>query len=218
MEFDEVLAKRYSARRYTDQDVSDEVLRSILSAGLAMPHAGNTYAWQAMVLRRPAQHHPRWEQIHAAMLKQDYVAEAPVLVVFTVRPQYWLDNQPGNVQAMQDSGAMDPDRHGVLFEYLRTSVREPDQALTAVLMGEAMQAVGACCLAAVNAGVGAAICAGQPQFLAEALEVPAGSFVCPTGILALGYPADLDRPQAAKPALHSLVFDGAWDRPLSSSS
>lgn len=213
MEFEQVLANRYSARRYTDQDISDDQLRTVLGAGLAMPHAGNTYAWQALVLRKPTTH-PRWAQIHAAMLEQAYVAEAPVLIFFTVRPQFWLDNQPANVAAMAESGAMDPDRHGTLFEYLRTTVREPDQALTAVLMGEAMQAVGACVLAATAAGLGAALCAGHPPALAEALEVPAGNVVCPTGILALGYPADLDRPRAAKPNLESLVRDGAWDRPM----
>lgn len=210
MEFDQVLERRYSARRYTDQDVSDATLRTVLSAGLAMPHAGNTYAWQALVLRRAAQTHPRWPQLHAAMLEQAYVAEAPVLIFFTVRPRYWLDHQPGNVAAMAESGAMDPDRHGKLFEFLRTNVREPDHALTSVLMGEAMQAVGACVLAATAAGLGAAICAGHAPALAEALAVPEGSFVCPTGIIALGHPADLDRPRAAKPALETLVCHGDW--------
>jgi nitroreductase len=211
MEFDQVLAQRYSARRWTGQDISDDVLRTVLSAGLAMPHAGNTYAWQALVLRRPAQTHPRWAQIHAAMMEQAYLAEAPVLVFFTVRPRFWLDHQPGNVAAMAESGAMDPDRHGKLFEYLRTSVREPDQALTAVLMGEAMQAVGACVLAATSLGLGACLAAGHAPGLAEALQVPDGGFVCPTGIIALGYPADLDRPRAAKPDLDTLVCHGDWD-------
>lgn len=211
MEFDEVLARRYSARRYTDQDIPDDLLRTVLSAGLAMPHAGNTYAWQALVLRRPARTHPRWTEIHAAMLEQAYVAEAPVLVFFAVRPQFWLDHQPDNVAAMAESGAMDPTRHGKLFEYLRTSVREPDQALTAVLMGEAMQAVGACVLAATAAGLGAALCAGHPPALAEALEVPPGTFLCPTGIIALGHPADLDRPRAAKPRLDTVICDGRWN-------
>jgi hypothetical protein len=46
--------------------------------------------------------------------------------------------------------------------------------------------------------------------LRTVLSAGPGSYVCPTGILALGHPADADRPRAAKPELDSLVRRGSW--------
>ena len=53
MEYSPLLAGRRSTRRFdTDRDVPDDVLERVLAAPLAMPHAGNTYDWRGVVLRR----------------------------------------------------------------------------------------------------------------------------------------------------------------------
>ena len=53
MELMEVLRKRRSVRKYTNQIISDEALEKILSAGMLTPSGKGLKPWQAIVVRDP---------------------------------------------------------------------------------------------------------------------------------------------------------------------
>lgn len=213
MELTDVLAERRTVRRFADRDIDDGVLRRVLGAGLAMPHGGNTYAWRGVVLRRPRESHPRWDAIFDSVMRQEYLAEAPVLVVFTVMPRFWVEHYGANLERLIDLGLVEPDRAGTLLERMATA---PDRDLMLpVLIGEAMMAVGGVILAGIDAGLGTALSGCRPGELAAALELPRDVRIPPAGVLALGYPGDDGgAARAPKPPLGEVFFDGGWDVPL----
>jgi hypothetical protein len=73
-----------------------------------------------------------------------------------------------------------------------------------------MLAVGALPLAAVDAGLGAALAARRPADLADALDLPDDLYVCPNGALPLGWPGDRSGRRATKPGRAEMVYDGSW--------
>jgi nitroreductase len=212
MELSDVLAARRTVRRFSDDEIDEDVLRGVLAAGLAMPHGGNTYDWRALVLRRPRETHPRWEEIFDAVMRQEYLAEAPVLVVWSVQPRWWVEHYRGNLDDLVELGLVERSRAGTLLTRMDTA---PDpEGLTALLVGEAMLAVGGVLLAAVDAGLGAALSGCQPGALARALEMPRDARIAPAGVLALGHPAEEPAARAPKPPLSEVFYDGRWDAPL----
>jgi len=218
MEFADLLAGRRSTRRFdTGRDVPDEVLQTVLAAPLAMPHAGNTYDWRGIVLRRRDRDPDRWPAVYSALLEQSYVEEAAVLVAFAVQPAWWAERYRANVAALVDRGLIDPARHRGLLEMVDAGPGD-DRFLTTGLVGEAMMGVAAAMLAAIDAGLGATVTACRPAELAAALGVPAGAVLCSWGVLAMGWPAPEEGPStgAPKPATAELYFAGRWGRPLSS--
>ena len=87
MDYSELLARRRSTRRFdTGRDVPDDVLARVLAAPLAMPHAGNTYDWRGVVLRRRDRDPATWPAVYSALLEQSYVEEAAVVVAYAVQP------------------------------------------------------------------------------------------------------------------------------------
>jgi nitroreductase len=211
MDLSDVLAARRTVRRFSAEDVPDEVLARVLGAALAMPHAGNTYDWRAVVLRRASREHPRWPDLFEALLRQDYLAEAPVIVVWAMQPAVWAEQYSGNLGHLVEDGLVEPARAGDLLESLRTPPTV--ELLLPALVGETMLGIGAVLLAAVDAGLGAALSACRAGALAEALGLPRDAVVPPFGVLALGYPADDAVRRARKPGLADVVFDGTWGTP-----
>jgi nitroreductase len=218
MDFSQLLAGRRSTRRFdAGRDVPDEVLERVLAAPLAMPHAGNTYDWRGVVLRRRDRNSDSWAAVYSALLEQSYVEEAAVLVAFAVQPAWWAERYRANVAALVEQGLLDPARHRGLLAMVDAG---PDGSanLTTGLIGEAMMGVAAAMLAAIDAGLGATVTACRPAELAAALGLPDGAVLCPWGVLALGWPLDgggEPRPGAPKPALAEMYFSGSWGRPLS---
>jgi nitroreductase len=217
MEYADLLANRRSTRRFdTGRDVPDEVLERVLAAPLAMPHAGNTYDWRGVVLRRRDRDPGTWPQVHAALLGQSYVEEAAVLVAFAVQPGWWAERYRSNVADLVDRGLLEPARAGDLLAVVDTGPGD-EQFLTTGLIGEAMMGVTAAMLAALDAGLGATVTACRPAELSAALGLPDGAVLCAWGVLALGWPvpAGGDAPPtgAPKPPLAGMYFGERWGRP-----
>ena len=85
----EALFTRRSIRRYTDEPVSEEMIRTLLKAGMYAPSANNRQPWHFVVIRDPALR----EQIitihaHAKMLRQAPLAIA-VCADTTRSERYW---------------------------------------------------------------------------------------------------------------------------------
>ena len=224
MELEQVLAARRSTRRFDpERDVPDEVLERVLAAPLAMPHAGNTYDWRGVVLRRRERDPEVWPAVHEALMRQSYVDEAAAVVVWAVQPQWWAARYRANVEELLGRGLVDRDRAGDLLEMVEDG---PDAGnLTTGLVGEAMMGVAAAMLVALDAGLGATVTAvGKPGLLVRALGIPKDAVLCPWGVLALGYAAEpvaasgmgTGGPPAAapKPAVDGMYFEGRWGEPV----
>ena len=216
MEYMELLAGRRSTRHFdTSREVPDELLARILAAPLAMPHAGNTYDWRGVVLRRRHRDPDRWPSVFAALLEQSYVEEADVLIVYAVQPGWWAEQYRANVATLVERGLIDPARHQVLLETVGGGIGDP-KALSTGLVGEAMMGVAAGMLAAIDAGLGATVTGCRPGDLARALELPDGVVLCPYGILALGWPAapaggdGAGSAAAPKPPMEGMYFSERW--------
>ena len=218
MEFAALLADRRSTRRFDpEREVPDDVLARVLAAPLAMPHAGNTYDWRGVVLRRRDRDPDSWPAVFAALMEQGYVEEAPVVVAFAVQPAWWEQRYRANVAELVDRGLIDPARHQRLLALIEAGPGD-DMPLHTLLVGEAMMGVGAAMLAALDAGLGATVTACRPAELHTALGLPDGVVVCPAGVLALGWPAPGSGPPptggAPKPKLDEMYHAGSWGTPL----
>ncbi len=216
MEYSALLAGRRSTRRFdTGRDVPDDVLERILAAPLAMPHAGNTYDWRGVVLRRRDRDPQTWPAVFSALLEQSYVEEAAVVIVWAVQPGWWAERYRANVAELVERGLIDPARQKGLLTMVESG--PGDDGLTTLLIGEAMMGVAAAMLAALDAGLGATVTACRPVELAAALGLPDGAVLCPAGVLAVGWPADGAAPVppgggAPKPPLAKQYFTGRWSR------
>jgi nitroreductase len=222
MELADLLAGRRSTRRFDPaRDVPDELLGRVLAAPLAMPHAGNTYDWRGVVLRRRDRDPSRWPAVYAALLEQSYVEEAAVVVAFAVQPAWWAERYRASVAALVERGLIDPARHQGLLAMVESGPGAGSSMagvdLATGLIGEAMMGVAAAMLTALDAGLGATVTACRPADLAAALDLPAGAILCPWGVLALGWPADDAGAAAAgapKPSLDGMYFAGRWGSAL----
>lgn len=82
MEFFEVLKSRHSVRFYIDKPVEEEKLEKILWAANSAPSAGNLQAYEIVVVRDPG----RRRALSDAALGQEFIAQAPVVLVFLINP------------------------------------------------------------------------------------------------------------------------------------
>jgi nitroreductase len=217
MEYTELLAGRRSTRHFdTGREVPDELLERVLAAPLTMPHAGNTYDWRGVVLRRRDRDPDRWPLVFSALLEQTYVEEADVLVVYAVQPAWWAEQYRANVATLVERGLLDPARHQVLLDMVGAGIGDP-KGLATGLVGEAMMGVAAGMLAAIDAGLGATVTGCRPGELAKALGLPDGVVLCPYGVLALGWPAvagdGAPSVGAPKPPVADMYFSERWGGP-----
>ncbi|HEX6492307.1 MAG TPA: nitroreductase family protein, partial [Candidatus Dormibacteraeota bacterium] len=210
----DLLESRRSTRRFDpERDVDDAVLERVLGAPLTMPHAGNTYDWRALVLRRRDRDPATWPGVFEALLSQSYVDEAAVVIVWTVQPGWWAEHYRRNIADLVERRLLDPERAGSLLE-LAESGPESEFPLATALAGEAMMGLAAAMLVAVDAGLGATVTACRPAMLARALGLPDGALVLPFGVLALGHPAGGPPARPAKPSIRDVYFRNRWGEPL----
>lgn len=83
MEFFDVLAKRRSIRSFKDREVEEEKLRKVLEAANSAPSAGDLQAYEIIVVKSEAKR----KALARASLNQEFIAEAPVVLVFLINPR-----------------------------------------------------------------------------------------------------------------------------------
>lgn len=83
MEFFDVIQKRYSIRKFTDQAVEPEKVQQILQAANLAPSSGNLQAYEIYVVTNAKKR----DGLSCAALAQECVAKAPVVLVFCTHPE-----------------------------------------------------------------------------------------------------------------------------------
>jgi len=82
MEFFDVLQSRQSIRQFAEKAVEEDKLRRILSAANQAPSAGNLQAYEIFIVRENSDR----KALAKAALGQDFMARAPVSLVFCAHP------------------------------------------------------------------------------------------------------------------------------------
>lgn len=82
MEFYDLITKRQSIRAYSLKPVEEEKLQRVLEATNRAPSAGNLQAYEVHVVRDAL----RREALARAALWQEFIARAPVVLVFSTNP------------------------------------------------------------------------------------------------------------------------------------
>jgi len=77
MNFEEVLRKRHSIRRFKEKEVEEEKIKKILELANLSPSAGNLQARRVVIVKDKEIK----EKICQAALGQDFIVEAPVVFV-----------------------------------------------------------------------------------------------------------------------------------------
>ncbi len=82
MDFFEVVKARHSVRAFAQAPVEAEKLKTILQAANRAPSAGNLQAYEIYVASQPSHR----SALARAALDQEFVADAPVVLVFCAHP------------------------------------------------------------------------------------------------------------------------------------
>ena len=82
MDFFEVVSARHSVRAFADKPIEPEKLQAILEAASRAPSAGNLQAYDIYAVTAPA----CLSALARASLNQDFLAQAPVSLVFCANP------------------------------------------------------------------------------------------------------------------------------------
>ncbi len=82
MDFFNVVEERHSMRAFTEAPVEDEKLTRILEVANKAPSAGNLQGYEIFVVRQAEQK----KALVAAAYAQEFLAEAPVVLVFCANP------------------------------------------------------------------------------------------------------------------------------------
>ena len=101
----EALTTRRSVRAFTQEQVSDEQIETLLRVAVAAPSAGNCQPWRIVVVQDPR---IRLGLARAA-LNQMFVAEAPVVFVVCTVPEEssWRYGRRGeSLYCLQDTAAL----------------------------------------------------------------------------------------------------------------
>ena len=82
MEFDEILKRRHSVRRFRQSDIPLEKLEQIIDAANRAPSAGNLQAYRIFAVSNQNMK----GEIAVAANEQDFIAEASICLVFCADP------------------------------------------------------------------------------------------------------------------------------------
>ena len=77
MEFKDIIRKRRSVRKFTDEPISNEKLHRVLEAARLAPSASNRQAWKFVVVKDANKR----KALAQAANNQAFVGEAPIIIV-----------------------------------------------------------------------------------------------------------------------------------------
>jgi nitroreductase len=83
MDFFDLVGSRHSVREFTREPVSDAIVERLLAAANRAPSAGNLQAYEIVVVRSAKGR----RLLARAALGQEFVAEAPLVLVFVTHPE-----------------------------------------------------------------------------------------------------------------------------------
>lgn len=102
MDFYDVIEKRHSSRSFLNKDIEKKKLERILDAMSAAPSAGNLQSYKVYLLKKKEDK----KKLAAAALDQDFIADAPVVLVFcadTKRSALRYGERGESLYCMQDA-------------------------------------------------------------------------------------------------------------------
>ncbi|MCS7224849.1 MAG: nitroreductase family protein [Armatimonadetes bacterium] len=102
LDFFAVVHSRFSVRAYQKREVEPDLLRKILEAVNQAPSAGNLQAYEIVVIRDI----DRKRALARAALDQNFIAEAPVVLVFLANPrrnQWRYGRRGSDLYCLQDA-------------------------------------------------------------------------------------------------------------------
>jgi nitroreductase len=188
-EITDLLKARASVRTFQDRPVPESLLSDILEAGRLSPSGGNEQPWRFGVITDPA--------LIAAIAQiahhQTWMAQAPLLIVLcTVLVSDERGGRDIQMQRYPEHAAMIAKMDQDLYWALNQEEYQTKIAGTHMVLAAQEHGLGSCWVSLF-----------EVRALARLLNLPRG--ILPAEILALGYPAQIQRP-IAKRALAEIVF------------
>jgi nitroreductase len=104
MELVEAIKARRSVRKFHDRKIEDNVVKEIIELGNLAPSAGNLQPRDFVIVKDQA----KKEQLAHAALDQDFIAEAPVVIVVcanAMRTAPYYGTRGVKLYSIQDSAA-----------------------------------------------------------------------------------------------------------------
>ncbi len=104
MDLLEAIKTRRSVRRFISTPIKSETIEAILEAGTKAPSAGNCQPWEFVIIRSAANK----QALAAAAFGQDFVAEAPIVIVVcanTTRSMARYGHRGQELYCIQDTAA-----------------------------------------------------------------------------------------------------------------
>ena len=104
MDLFEAIKGRRSIRAYTDDNVSDEMIRVLMDSARWAPSAGNIQPWEFVIVRSAKTRN----SLSAAALDQTFIERAPVVIVVCVnenRSSWRYSSRGVNLYCLQDTAA-----------------------------------------------------------------------------------------------------------------
>ncbi|TSC53962.1 MAG: nitroreductase [Microgenomates group bacterium LiPW_16] len=102
MEFWQVLTKRHSTRAFADKPIEEEKIQKILQAANSAPSAGNLQGYEIFLVEDK----DTKDKLVEAARGQDFIAQAPVVLIFVANPQRSGERYGGrgeNLYSIQDA-------------------------------------------------------------------------------------------------------------------
>ncbi len=188
-EITDLLRGRASVRTFQNRPVPESVLRDILEAGRLSPSGGNEQPWRFGVITDP----PLIAEMAQIAHHQTWMAQAPLLIVLcTVLVSDGRGGRDIQMQRYPEHAARIAEMDQDLYWALNQEEHQTKIAGTHMVLAAQEHGLGSCWVSRF-----------EVRALARLLNLPRG--ILPAEILALGFPAQIQRPIARR-ALDEIVF------------
>lgn len=202
----EAIEARRSIRKYSSDDVPDELIRQVLEAARLAPSGSNRQPWCFLIVKDKKLK----SEIRRICLGQKFIEEAPVVIVcFGNLERYGLEAKRNRRREMVDSGVIetlsgrfaDPEYR----EYMDSSPVPPREQLLTPLVANTYIAIEHMVLMATALGLGTcwvgAFDASDINHLFDLADT-----LIPVAIVPLGYPAGKLPPQRPRLKLEEILL------------